>query len=196
MTGTARCSRPSSSGCSIRSPTRRRWPSSASSWSRPSTRQSSRRRPTSCARRCSPRSRTTSRRRWPPSSARPGHCGTIPTPCRPPIAPTCLRRWSTRPSGSTASSPIFSTCRGWRPGPWSPMRRSSISTTSSARRCAARARSWRSTRSAPTFPPTCQCSRWIRCCSSRCCSTCSTMPPNTRRPAPRSASAPGMTGAG
>ena len=36
---------------------------------------------------------------------------------------------------------------------------------------------WRS-----TLPPTCRCSGSTRCCSSRCCSTCSTTPRNTRRP--------------
>ena len=34
-------------------------------------------------------------------------------------------------------------------------------------------------------PPICRCWSSMPCCSNRCCSTCSTTPPNTRRPAPR-----------
>ena len=44
------------------------------------------------------------------------------------------------------------------------------------------------TRSRWNLPPTCRCWSLMPCCSSRCCSICSTMPPNIRRPTPRSRS--------
>ena len=37
-------------------------------------------------------------------------------------------------------------------------------------------RSWRTTRSRSSLRPMCRCSSWIRSCSSRCCSICSTTP--------------------
>ena len=62
------------------------------------------------------------------------------------------------------------------------------------RACGARARSSRSHQvSSSSSPPTCRCWSSMRCCSSRCCSTCSTMPRNMRRPARRSASGAGAT---
>ena len=59
------------------------------------------------------------------------------------------------------------------------------------RACARRARFWRTTASRSSSRPTCRCSSSIRCCSSRCCSICSTMRRNMRRPAPLFASAAG-----
>ena len=89
--------RRSSGGCSMRWPTRARWPSSASISSRISTGSGAWPRPTACARRCSPRSRTTSRRRSPPCWARPARCAT----CRSPS--TRMPRPISSPPSSTKS---------------------------------------------------------------------------------------------
>ena len=48
------------------------------------------------------------------------------------------------------------------------------------RAAARRRRSWPGTGSRSIWRPTCRCWRWTWCCSSRCCSTCWTMPPSTR----------------
>ena len=61
-------------------------------------------------------------------------------------------------------------------------------------RLAARARkSWRGTGSRSTCRRTCRCWRWTWCCSSKCCSTCWTMPPNMRPSAAKSPSMPAAT---
>ena len=62
------------------------------------------------------------------------------------------------------------------------------SARSSAARCAGPARSSRDHRVELDLAPTCRCWNWTPCCSSRCCSTCWTMPPNIRLPVPRSRS--------
>ena len=69
-----------------------------------------------------------------------------------------------------------------------------MSARSSAARCGAPARSSRITRCRSSSPPICRCWSSTPCCSSRCCSTCSTTPPNMRPPAPRSRS--GVRGTG
>ena len=90
-------------GCADRSG--RAWRSSACAWSRTSTGSSARWRPSACARRSSPRSRTTSRRRWPPCSAPRARCATWRDRWTTPPGRICLPPSSTRPSGSTGSSP-------------------------------------------------------------------------------------------
>ena len=47
--------------------------------------------------------------------------------------------------------------------------------------CGARRSCWRGHRVALELETACRCCGWIRCCSSRCCSICWTMPPNMRR---------------
>ena len=66
-----------------------------------------------------------------------------------------------------------------------------ISARSSAAPCVARAASLRAIASSSTSPRICRCSSSTPFCSSRRCSTSSTMPPNTRRRRPRYASRAG-----
>jgi two-component system sensor histidine kinase KdpD len=67
-------------------------------------------------------------------------------------------------------------------GPWRCARDPSTCRMLSAAPCAVQREFWRNIVRRCCFSRICRCSTWTRCCLSRYCSTCWTMPANTRQP--------------
>ena len=131
-----RC-RPTGNGCSRPSPPTRGPSSSGAPSSAPPVRPPCSPVTTPPAPPCCRRCRTTCAPRSPASRRRSAACAPRRSPSRRRTRPSSRRPSRTPPTGSTRSSATCSTCRGSRPGPWSPRRARSTSARWCRRPCAA-----------------------------------------------------------